>query len=379
MKKQCKQRSFKSIKKSSELNNLSSCYTQISLENIKTCIYNNIDNIPDHVTYLNCGYNFNNDINIQSAKSELKILILGQYFASKIIKLPPSIRSLYISSNNYNNDICNIIGISKLQCLHIETKYFSKSIDYLPHTLNEFYLSNTNDINITGKSIDKLPVTLYSFKYCPYRNDNMTNLPIFLKKLQFTIDHQICWQNLPPYLYLLDITNRLEPISYNNIPNNIEILSIFNAKSLKLANLPYKLRELDLGICLIENLDVFNKNKIHNPYPNPYLHKLTICKWQNNDLIQIPISIDTIIITDYLDELPLLPPHITTVIFMNCHVNIDNLSDTIEHIIIDNSYDYLITKLPANIISIKFVEKYNYIDELFLLFGSMIDIMGIRN
>lgn len=286
-----------------------------------------VNNLPLSIKEIIFGYKFNCEVNkLPALISKIKF---GTCFNQSVNNLPPLLKELNFG-DNFNQPVNNLPRL--IENLEFGLS-FNQSVNKLP-----IFIKNLNLSGFFHKSINKLPNSIIELRLGEYYKNKIKRLPDNLEYLIFNYNsryiHPIPFHDKLKYLKVgknfkqkINFNNNLHTLGYcfpmtdKNIPYSIKSLCLYDNNQNILDNLPNTIEELEF------ELDFTSDDEL--------------------ELNNLPNSIKKINLKEVL--IPII---------------LDNLPESVEHILLPKFYELEINKLPSNIKIIECNKNYKFVKSL---------------
>ena len=326
-----------------------------------------VDNLPDCLTHLTFGINFNQPVTYQTESSQngksptllpnsLTNLefVYGSQFNQPVNNLPRSLT--YLAFGCEFNQPVNNLPRSLTHLMFAEYSKFNQPVDNLPESLTHLKFGDffnqqfdiSDEDSPTGKS-SILPNSLRYLEFGEYFNQPVDNLPNSLTHLTFGINFNQPVDNIPESLTHLIFTECSifnQPI--DNLPESLTLLTfgIYSNFDQPVDNLPQSLTHLKFGGKFNQPVDNLSNSLTHlkfgknfNQPINKLPNSLTHLKFDKYSIFNQPVDIsDEDSPTGKSSILPNSLTHLELGKEFNQRIN--KLPTSLKYVIVNDSYPY---------------------------------------
>lgn len=281
-----------------------------------------LDNLPAHIEEIKLGYNYNEPIN--NLPVGLKKLNCGFNFNQKLDFLPETLEELIINSRKYEHSLKNLpSGLKKLELIFLKSIDSVDSLDYLPHNLEELKVTDTDKAKL-----DNLPINLKKLDFSNYNGD-LDFLPKKLESLIICSSSITSYENLPKNLQnlvLMDVGDKI-----NTLPNSLKYLELEDFHG-EIINFPLNLEKIKIGFRLIDR-----EKDYHKIFP----------------FSKLPASIKYLELGMFVGEVNNLPPNLECLILSDFGGKLINIPKSLKKIINKKLYTAPSLKTKQHLMEIK--------------------------
>lgn len=327
-----------------------------------------LTDLPSNLLILIINGNYNQPID--NFPKKLQKLSLGNYFNQPIDKLPESLQELTLGSN-FNQSLDNLP--KQLKKIEYFFNYFDKPINWLPniiknlrfgHNFNQLVDKLPNSIiNLTfghnfNQSVDKLPNSIRNLTFGYGFNNKINNLPDSVIELNLPCSYNNCLTNFPQKLKKIHIPANTK-VSMDDSMTNLEIMTYTCKFNQSADNLQKTL--LSLKLILVNLRDCPNLHNINN-LPETLKHLIIDCDSESIiEPIILPKNLVTLRTTGFFNsEIVYYPPTLEEIRFgHNFNKSIDNLPPNLKKLTIKNGFSQIINKLPSSLLSLRIFNSGN--------------------